>query len=326
MTNKFTKDEQKRPHLGSLFYFPVSLFATIMGLCGLTIAWEQSRWLIAGIVVPGLASFTSLCMMTLSLMYLIKLIRYPQAVANELKHPIRIHFFPAFSISLLLLSYVWKDLTSLSLSLWLLGSVVQFCLTLYVINSWINHSHYTLLHLNPSWFIPAVGNIIVPISGVALGFHEISWFFFSIGIVFWVILFTMVLYRLFFYDKLTSSAYPFLVILLAPPSIGFISYTNLIEGIDVFARVLFYIALFLSILLSTRLNVFLKLPFFLSSWAYSFPLASLTVATFKMSHLLQSTVLEVLGQVLLIFVTLVIACLVFNTFNAIRKNKICIPE
>ncbi|MEM0513912.1 hypothetical protein WCN91_00405 [Pseudoalteromonas sp. YIC-827] len=45
-------------------------------------------------------------------------------------------------------------------------------------------NHYRLEHANPSWFIPVVGNIIAPITGAKLGYIEVSWFFFSVGIVF----------------------------------------------------------------------------------------------------------------------------------------------
>ena len=42
-----------------------------------------------------------------------------------------------------------------------------------------------------------VGNIIVPIAGVRFAPTDISWFFFCIGLVFWLVPMTIVLYRLF---------------------------------------------------------------------------------------------------------------------------------
>jgi tellurite resistance protein len=309
-----------------LEHLPVSLFATIMGLSGLTIAWSISGWSFSAPVTFVMALVTSLIFVLISALYCKKMLNHPQAVLQELKHPIRINFFPAFSISLMLLSVVWKDYATLSVILWGLGTSVQLGLTLFVMSSWINHGHYTISHVNPSWFIPVVGNIIVPLSGVPLAFYELSWFFFSIGIVFWVILFTVVFYRLFFHEQLPPKLFPMLFILLAPPTVGFVSYTNLNGEVDNFARILYYIGVFLAILLSINVVKFTRLPFFLTSWAYSFPLASLTIATIKMSHLTQNSGLMKVGQLLLVATSVIIAWLVLNTIKAIKANKICVPE
>lgn len=221
---------------------------------------------------------------------------------------------------------VWNSHEQTSLLLWSAGTLIQFLMTLYVMNSWIHHTHYTLSHANPSWFIPVVGNVIVPISGVHLGFIELSWFFFSIGIVFWVVLMTMILYRLFFHEPLPARLTPMLFILLAPPSIGFISYSALTGGLDNTSRILYYIALFLSMLLLSNILRFIRIPFFISSWAYSFPLAALTIATTKMGHLLQSFWFDMFAKILLAFLSLLLLWLVVQTVKAIAGKKLCQPE
>ena len=117
---------------------------------------------------------------------------------------------------------------------------------LYVLHVWFNHEHLKIAHLNPAWFIPAVGNILVPIAGVGLGYIELSWFFFSIGILFWIVLFTIIMNRVLFHEPLPAKLAPTLFILIAPPAVGFVSYIGLTGGggIDGFARILFYGALF----------------------------------------------------------------------------------
>ncbi|SHO55078.1 Tellurite resistance protein TehA [Vibrio quintilis] len=309
-----------------LMHFPVSFFAMVMGLSGLTIAWKTAGADMLPSATLNLGIFTSAIMLVISGIYFMKLVRYPQAVLDELHHPVRLNFFPAFSISLLLLSVVWNSHEQTSLLLWSAGTLIQFLMTLYVMNSWIHHTHYTLSHANPSWFIPVVGNVIVPISGVHLGFIELSWFFFSIGIVFWVVLMTMILYRLFFHEPLPARLTPMLFILLAPPSIGFISYSALTGGLDNTGRILYYIALFLSMLLLSNILRFIRIPFFISSWAYSFPLAALTIATTKMGHLLQSFWFDMFAKILLAFLSLLLLWLVVQTVKAIAGKKLCQPE
>lgn len=311
---------------GKLCHFPISFFAVILGLSGLTLAWRSA----GGSIIPQasfwLGIFTSIAMVSVTGVYLLKIIRHPKAVMAETRHPIRLNFFPAFSISLLLLAVVWQDYHSVSHTLWMVGASVQLMLTIYVISSWIHHTHYVLTHANPSWFIPVVGNIIAPIAGAHLGYTEISWFFFSIGIVFWVVLLTIVMYRLFFHEPLPARLTPMLFILLAPPSIGFVSYTNLVGELDVFARVLFYVALFLSFVLFSNILRFSKLPFFISSWAYSFPMASLTIATAKMATFTTSLFFDSLSILFLTLVSVLLAWLIIRTVKAIFNDEICVPE
>ncbi|MFQ2027195.1 hypothetical protein ACK355_19015, partial [Aeromonas veronii] len=128
--------------------------------------------------------------------------------------------------------------------------------------NWIHRDHFTITHTNPAWFIPIVGNIVVPLGGMPLGFHEISLFFFSIGLIFWFSLLTIVLYRLFFHESLPEKLMPTMFILLAPPSIGFISYSEIASSSDLFAHVIYYFALFVFILLMYNTLTFLKLKFF----------------------------------------------------------------
>ncbi len=166
----------------------------------------------------------------------------------------------------------------------------------------------------------------VPVAGVRLASPELSWFFFSIGLVFWLVLLTIVLYRLFFHEPLPVRLAPTLFILLAPPSVGFIAYTNLTSEIDAFGRVLYYTALFLALLLASNAVRFLRLPFFISAWAYSFPLAALTLATLVMSARLPNPVFTLLGFGLLALISLVVAVLVVRTLLAVWRREICTPE
>jgi len=210
--------------------------------------------------------------------------------------------------------------------LWATGTILHLGFTLYVMNAWINHDHFEVHHMNPAWFIPIVGNILVPIAGVPLGYGDISWFFFSIGIIFWPVLLSIIYYRVIFHPALPDKLIPTFFILIAPPAVGFLSYMRLNGGIDNFSQVLYFSALFFTLLVFTQFRKFAKLQFFLSWWAYSFPIAAISIATMVMYEVTHKTFYSIMATGLLVLLTLFISMLVFMTLKAVMNNQICIEE
>jgi len=318
------------PAASKLQHFPIAFFAMIMGTTGLTLAWQKAAEVLQ---LPALVSQVMLILvaclfLAVCLGYVLKILRFPEMSLKEFHHPIKISFFPAFSISLLLLSVATLQVSAdLSLYLWVVGCVMHLGFTLHVVTQWIHHPKIQIQHSTPAWFIPVVGNIIVPIAGVAHGFVELSWFFFSIGIVYWIVLKTLIFNRVLFHDPLPEKLLPTLFILIAPPAVGFISYTKLNGGeIDGFARILFYSALFLVLLLFTQLERFRRIPFFLSWWAYSFPLAASSIAIQMMYHKTGSSFFGLLSWLSLVVVSLVIVLLLIKTFKAVRSGGVFKPD
>ncbi len=190
---------------------------------------------------------------------------------------------------------------------------LHLAFTLYVVNVWMHHEHFKIQHMNPAWFIPAVGNVLVPVAGVPLGYVDVSWFFFSVGMLFWVMLMTIIFYRVLFHDPIDERLLPTLFILIAPPAVGFIAYSRLVPELDPFARVLYYGGLFLTLLLFTQAGRFLRLRFFLSWWAYSFPLAAISIASLVMFERSGTDLYRYLGLGLLTLLTGIVAILLVRT-------------
>lgn len=308
--------------------FPISWFALIMGMSGFTIAWSRAeRVLGLGFTLdPILLPVTAGLFVLLTLIYVAKAVKYPKDVLGEMSHPVKVAFVPTFSISLLLLSiaFLHQDPSGLSFWLWTGGSVLHLALTLYVLSSWIHHTRYEIAHLNPAWFIPVVGNILVPVAGMHHASPEISWFFFSLGLFFWPLLTAIIFYRLILHGSLPDRFMPTLFIFIAPPAVGFISYYNLVGGIDAFAHILYGVALFFTLLLFVQIGYFVRLKFFLSWWAYSFPLAAITIASLIMAKATGLLMYHWLAIGLLGILTLVIAMLLGRTALAVARNEICV--
>jgi len=310
-------------------HVPIPLFALVMGTAGLGLTWRKAHDVLGAPAIIGEAvlALAAVCFVGIVGLYGFKLLRHTDEVMVEFNHPVRSSFFPAISISLLLLSLAAGPYShDVALGLWGFGALLHLTFTLRLIGRWIVHNQQ-INHSNPAWFIPVVGNVLVPLAGVRLGFVEISWFFFSIGMVFWLVLFTIVFYRIVFHDQLPAKFMPTLFILIAPPAIGFLSYVALNSGVvDNFARVLIYVALFITLLNFSLVRQFLRVPFFVSWWAYTFPMAAVTIAAMEFHHLNGYDEMSVICMGLVGITTVVISTVFVRTLLALVQGKLFVPD
>jgi tellurite resistance protein len=317
------------PEVGRLAHFPVTFFAVLMGLFGLALAFHAAAavydWaevLARGVLWVGLAGF-----LVVAGVYLTKALRHPAAVVAEWHHPVKLAFFPTITISMLLMATAIHGYRpDLATPIWLLGVAGQAVLTVAVISGWISHRAFEVGHLTPAWFIPAVGNVIVPLAGAPLGWTETSWLFFSAGMIFWLVLLVLVFNRLIFHAPIPGKLFPTLVILIAPPAVAFVSYLRLVGGVDPFALVLLNSAYVFAALVAVQVPKLMKLPFALSWWALSFPLAALSVSSFAYGTAADSAVHLGIGLSVLMLLTAVVAGLLWRTGQAIARGEICRPE
>ena len=149
-------------------YFPITSYAIVMGLSGLTIVFGKfyhMQWL-PRIFYDSFLFLTSGLFLFISIMYGLKAMYHFEEVIKDFNHRIRINFFSAISISFLLLSIAFMTYWPiLSMVLWWVGLILHTILMLYTISFWIRHN-FEIHFMNPAWFIPVVGNIIIPVAGV----------------------------------------------------------------------------------------------------------------------------------------------------------------
>lgn len=307
--------------------FPISWFAMIMGLAGFTIAWARAeqvfklQFILSDILLP----LTMAVFVLLAGVYAAKAVKHPDEVLGEVRHPVKLAFVPAVSIGLILMAIATlHGAPVLSFWLWSLGTILHLALTLYVLSSWVHHSKYEIAHLNPAWFIPVVGNILVPIAGVHHAPADISWFFFSLGLFFWPVLTAIIFYRLIFHPSLPERFVPTLFIFIAPPAVGFISWYNLVGEVDAFGRVLYFIGLAFTLLVLVQASYFARLKFFLSWWAYSFPVAAITIASLIMLRETGAGLYAWISGLLLALLTSLMAMLLVRTGQAVLRREICV--
>ncbi len=313
----------------TLQHMPIQLFSIIMGLSGLAIMFAKAYhilgmpyWIYTTVLFVDTVLF-----LVIFTAYMFKLILYTQEVKKEFYHPVKSSFMAAISISFLLLSIAFYDYApTLSILLWYIGTPLQLVFTFFIIKYWI-HNDLKVVHSNPAWFIPIVGNVLVPVIGVEAAPISVSLFFFSFGMFFWIVLFTITLNRIIFHHQLAKKFMPTFFIYIAPPAIGFVSYLRITAGsIDIFSMSLYFIGLFILLLLLFMIKMYDTKEFFISWWAYTFPLASITIATLTLEMIFHSSLTYVASVVLLLITSIVVGYVTLKTIGACRAQKICIAE
>lgn len=313
----------------SLEHLPVQLFAVIMGISGFAIVFAKAYHLIAmPYWIYGTLLFVdTVLFLAIFIAYMFKWLLYPNAVKEEFFHPIKSSFMAAISISFLLVSIAYYDFApTVSILLWYIGAPLQLLFTLIILQYWI-HNDLKIVHSNPAWFIPIVGNLLVPVVGVEAAPMGISLFFFALGLFFWMVLFTIMLNRIIFHHPLAKKLIPTLFIFIAPPAVGFISYFRITNGsIDMISMFLYFIALSIFILLLFMVRMYDTKKFFISWWAFTFPLAAITIATLMLHMALDNSVTYYGSIMLILLTTLVVGFVTLRTLQACRAAEICILE
>ncbi len=312
-----------------LKYFNIAFFAAIMWFWGFILSTIKiSEVYNLNLVYNNyIIIFTLLFFIITLFLYLIKVLINFWDVKNDFNHPVKSNFFPGIWKILLIFSIIFFSYNyNLSNIFWISWVIIQSIFTLIIFRRWILHSQ-DIKSMNPLWFLPIVWNMLVPVSWIKLWYIELSWFFFSIWIIMWFVMFTIIMNRIIFHNPLPQKLFPTLFILIAPPSIWFIALTNFYNWeITVFWKILYYFSIFMFVIIISKINIFSKLKFYMSWWAYSFPMAVLTTATIIYYSITWYIFFYYLWIIFYIILILIILILIYKTIIWIKNKELCIEE
>lgn len=259
---------------------PVGGFGSVMGIAGTGLAWRAGSSAVDAPSIIGdvLLVIAALVFGVLSALYLTKAAVTPSRISAELAAPSSASQFGCISISIVMLAAgILPYSRPLAVIMWCIGAVLQFAFCLFVFGQWIENPT-TLSQATPTWLIPIVGNATAVMAGARLGFQEISWFLFSIGVVCWLAFLPILLNRMIFHhDPMADSAAPSVAIFVSAPAVGAIAWLQLEGEIDAVFRILLFSALFFAILVLRLYKTISRAPISAAWWAYTFPSATLAL-------------------------------------------------
>ena len=287
--------------------------------------WHHLGWLPEWPYTILMTLVTALFFLFLSL-YGAKAIVAPEEVVEDFRHKVRVNFFPAMTISALILSIVYMGrLPIASLAFWYVGTAGQTVLTFIIMARWLS-GEVDIHHYNPAWFIPIVGLVLIPIAGVSYLPPASMISFYAPAFMMWIIMLTVVFYRVVFHKPLPSKLTPTFFMLVAPPSVAFISYVRINRQIDQFSLSLLMTAAMFMLLLVAMHRSFKGLKFFLSWWSFTFPLGAFAIA-WTVAYLVTRNVVFAVPAWIFGSITMIVNGVVsWQTIRNAFSGNICVKE
>lgn len=313
------------------FLFP-GWFAIVMGLCGLSLAWLRAEPVLgAGALAAGLAIGATAAgvFALLAAASLWRALRYPQALAEDLAHPVRHPFIAAVPISVLLLATVAQALFGPQgwiAWVWGVGAAGQFAATVWVLARWLAPppGGFAWPSITPVLFIPVVGNVLTPLAGVPLGLEAWAAAQFGVGLLFWPVALTLLVVRIGLHGLWPPRLLAATFITIAPPAVVGLALLRLGAPLAA-AWACWGLGLFF---LAWSLHVVRRLvgqPFGIPSWALSFPLAAFAALTLALGAQ-AGPAFALAGVAALALASLVIAGLLLGTWRGLRQGTLLVAE
>ena len=310
-----------------LKHLSTAWFATVMGVAGLSLAWQAAVPVLgdgataAALVTGALAALGFVALLVASVL---RLQRHPQAWRDELKHPQRHVWVAALPVALILLVT-----TALEAGLpgpWLVLPWSAAALALWVVTLWILARWWrspaagglAWATLTPALLIPTVGNLLLPLAGVPLGQTAWSAAQFGIGVLLWPVVLVLLLVRIAQQGLWPDRLLPSTFILVAPPAVAGLALLRLGAPV-LLAWALWGMALLMLLWVATLLRRIGNQPFGLGHWHMAFPLAACTALTLRLAPGLA-------GVALLAATSLLVAALALATWRGLRDGSLLAPE
>jgi len=245
---------------------------------------------------------------------------FKKQAISDLEHPINSNFYATMAIAILVLSsnftVIGKN-TDIARILWIIGVPLTIFFAVFTPYIMFKTENTKIGHITPSWFIPPVGLIVIPLAGapimntftgsaydLAVFINYFSW---GSGFFLYISLLAISVYRMILHQPLPSQLAPTIWINLGPIGAGAASLISLIavtsfitvkEPLYVFALIFWGSGIWW-IMMSVALTVHyirrLKLPYALSWWAFTFPIGAYVAGSHSVSKIFNIKLFDDIG-------------------------------
>lgn len=257
--------------------FPTPAAGLALGIASLGWCWESTMMPAGGMVQTGAAWIA----MLIALAVLGKFLANPRTLWNELAHPVVGSVIPTLAMTWMVISKTLGMLdANLGMFVWYAAIAMHVgFLVIFIAN---RARRFHISHMLPSWFVPPVGLVVGALTCPGEECMFVADLLLQFGIVVYLIMVPLMLFRLIFSEAVLDAAKPTIAILAAPPNLCLAGYLTLVpEPSMLFVLFMLGIALLMTAVVYMAFFVLLRLPFSPAYAAFTFPVVIGATALFK---------------------------------------------
>ncbi len=302
--------------------FTPSWFASVMGtgILALVSLFYAKYLSLLGTISKWLFYFNVVLFFLLLIPWVLRWIFFPKNAISDLEHPVISNFYPTLSVGMLVLSanymVIGKNYQAGEI-FWFIGAILTIFFAILTPFIAFKGEHVKLDHINPGWFIPPVGLIVIPIPGSLLINHVspylketvllLNIFGWGAGFFLYITLLAICMYRFILHHPLPGVLAPTVWINLGPIGAGTTALINLTKQsglIQTKAPIFFFGLLFwsfglwwlaMAIIMTLYYIHKIKIPYTMSWWAFTFPLGAYVSASYIIGNTFHLKLAEVIG-------------------------------
>lgn len=214
----------------------------------------------------------------LLILYLVKMIRYPDSFREDMQNPIMASVFCTSTMALMLLAgYLKPYIGVVGDVIWYAAIVLHVVLMLYFTAKFI--LKLQMPKVFASYFIVYVGIVVASVSAPAFGATGLGTGIFWFGFAALLVLLVLVTYRYAKFREIPPPVQPLFCIYTAPTSLCLAGYIQSVQNKSI-AMIAFLaiLATVLYLVVLVKLPKYLKMPFFPSYAAFTFPFVISAIA------------------------------------------------
>ena len=302
--------------------FTPSWFASVMGtgILAMTSLFYSKYLPVLKNLAYILFYFNILLFSVLLVPWILRWIFFKKEAINDLEHPILSNFYATIAIAMLVLAadfiVIGKNM-EIGEVFWFIGTLFTIFFGILTPYLMFKGEHVRLEHINPAWFIPPVGLIVIPIAGSLIIPHLsgtlqefiifLNYFGWGAGFFIYLSLLAVCMYRFILHHPLPNTLAPTIWINLGPIGAGTVALINLIknssfitmpEPFFTFGFLFWGFGIWwfmMAVILTLHYIKKLELPYAMSWWAFTFPLGAYVAATHSVSTIFSIDLIDFIG-------------------------------
>lgn len=264
--------------------FPASLFAAPLGFATIGFAWHEAAVLfdLPLAISTVFVGFAAGLLIATCALYALKAVKAPREIVSDIRNPLKAAHLAAAPAALILLAgsaIQWS--VAVSEVLWLIGGAGAF---LAAVTSLATAIKRAAAHrfASPSILLPASSLALAPLTGIALGYYDLSWMMFGASLALSLMVGTIVLAKLFLRGqegRQQKREMDTLFFLVAPPAAAFCGEAGLEGGYaGDLGLAIFGIAILATLVVIPSAFRSLRRGFGMRWWAIPYPSGLLAIA------------------------------------------------